>query len=191
MQRVPIRDFDNDSEMQNRFFEDPNPEIEYKAHGGHINPSYDFGDHARQYSYEDGGYVHGYSGGQDDDVDTHIPEGSYVMDATTVSSFGDGNSNHGAKRFEQFEDFIERRNGHQARHSIKAVRKIGKGRPVKAKISDGEYVVKPDIVTKLGKGNNIKGSKMLDEFRNNLRRQKGISKFLPPKSKDFRNYLRG
>jgi hypothetical protein len=41
-------------------------------------------------------YFDGESGGQDDNIYTDIPEGTFIVDASTTSDLGDGNSDAGA-----------------------------------------------------------------------------------------------
>lgn len=136
----------------------------------------------------EGGYVHGgaipgNSGGQDDDYDTHIPAGSYVWDATSSSLLGDGNSENGIKKIREMRDrFLE-----------SGIVKNEQWNPerVKVKLSPGEIVIEPEVVEALGKGNRKKGIKKLDNARHALRKEKGLTKFLPPKSKSLDKYLRG
>lgn len=47
------------------------------------------------------GYLQGYSGGQDDDINAKLSDGEYVIDASTVSDLGDGNNANGAKKLDQ------------------------------------------------------------------------------------------
>lgn len=47
------------------------------------------------------GYLQGYSGGQDDDINARLSDGEYVIDASTVSDIGDGNNANGAKKLDQ------------------------------------------------------------------------------------------
>ncbi len=69
-------------------------------------------------SYADGGlasmrsrYVAGDTGGQADAIPARLSDGEFVMDATTVSDAGDGNSNAGAREFEKLRQEIRRRKG--------------------------------------------------------------------------------
>jgi hypothetical protein len=135
--------------------------------------------------YAKGGYVHGDSGGQDDDVKATLAPDDYIMDATTVSLAGDGNSISGAKRIKkQIEDKfakggISRSYPHS--HKIKAI---------DARLSPGEYRIPNHVVREIGHGNPQEGAKVLDKMRNNLRKHKGVKKFLPPKSKPLTAYMR-
>lgn len=57
---------------------------------------------ARVEEYPDYGLIEGFGGGQDDDTMAELPENSYIIDATTVSNIGDGNSMAGAKKLDAF-----------------------------------------------------------------------------------------
>lgn len=153
-------------DKEHEYFEETNPEVEY---------------------YAQGGYVYGPDGGQLDNRNRRIPEGSYVMNATDVSLLGDGNSNKGAKELIEMERNLFRSGlskapsltrGYEQRHSIPA------------KLSDGEYVIEPQYVTAIGNGNNSLGAKKLNNARKALRKQKGVKSILPPKSKPMTSYMR-
>lgn len=135
--------------------------------------------------YAKGGHVKGYynggDGGQSDKIPVDLPEDAYIMDATTISLSGDGNSMHGAKKTRKFLDSF-------ANNGI--ARDEGNYKNVKALVSDGEMYVSPKEVKALGGGSIKEGVKKLDKFRNNLRKHKGVKKFLPPKSKPLVQYLR-
>jgi hypothetical protein len=130
------------------------------------------------------GYFKGHDGGQDDTRPTNIPKDSYVMDATTVSLVGDGNSENGAERIEQE---AENRMDHFSKSGF--IRNPEVSENVRALLSDGEKVITPDQVRAFGGGSIKKGYKKLDKFRKNIRKHKGVTKFLPPKSKPLRKYL--
>jgi len=127
------------------------------------------------------GYYHGSDGGQSDKIPVDLPEDSYIMDATTVSLVGDGNSIHGAKQIRKFLDGFEK-NG--------ISKDEGNYANVKALVSPSEMEVSPKEVRALGGGSIKKGVQKLDKLRNNLRKHKGVKKFLPPKSKPLIQYLR-
>lgn len=132
-----------------------------------------------------GGYVHGKSGGQTDDVPTKLAEGSYVMNATDVSLLGDGNSNHGATKLKEFETHIKHHSPfvRGERGNWESTKKIN------ALVSDGEYIIRKDVVDRLGKGDNKKGAQILDNMRKKLRTHKGVKTILPPKSKPLTAYI--
>ncbi len=65
-------------------------------------------------------YIDGMGGGQDDNVRTSLPDNSYIIDASTVSDLGDGNSKAGANKL------------------------------VEALISNGEFYISPEDVARFG-----------------------------------------
>lgn len=145
--------------------------------------------------YAKGGYIEpastGYvkqsdTGGQDDDITAFIPENSYVMNATDLSLLGDGSSQNGAKKIANFEQSVLRSNA-----ANRAFKKGGstESKSVKVRLSNDEYVLRPETVSTLGGGDNRKGAKKIDKMRMNIRRQKGVSKILPPKSKKIESYI--
>jgi hypothetical protein len=134
--------------------------------------------------YAKGGFVHGNSGGADDDVFTEIPEGSFIANSTATSLLGDGNTAAGAKELDRFEKSVMAKKASGGK--IK-----GQGRMMPVKLSSGEYQISPNTVNKLGKGSNAKGAKILQNAFNSLIKQKGVKKMLPPKAKPLSNYIRG
>lgn len=150
------------------YFEEANPEVEYYAHGGEVG-----------HEYIDGDY-----GGQDDNIYKKLPNRSYVMDATTISLLGDGNSKNGAKRIKKFLNQLDVSSG------IVSGFNSGPTKGVDAKVSSGELFLEPEEVIKIGKGNYKRGVKKLDNMRENIRKHKGVKKFLPPKSKPITSYMR-
>jgi len=62
---------------------------------------------------------------------------------------------------------------------------------IPALLSDGEYVIDASTVAHLGDGNNTAGAKKLDGMVRNIRKHKGGSLKLPPKSKSLASYIRG
>lgn len=67
----------------------------------------------------------------------------------------------------------------------------GQADTVKANLSHGEYVFDADTVSALGDGNNEAGAKLLDKWREELRKQKRSAPpdKIPPKSKAPSHYL--
>lgn len=53
-------------------------------------------------------YLDGDTGGQDDKIPALLSDGEYVMDASTVSDFGDGNSARGAKKLDEVRENIRK-----------------------------------------------------------------------------------
>lgn len=66
--------------------------------GGSFNP---YSSYEIEYPMGIIGYLQGYSGGQDDDINAKLSDGEYVIDASTVSDLGDGNNANGAKKLDQ------------------------------------------------------------------------------------------
>jgi hypothetical protein len=130
-----------------------------------------------------GGYIEGESSGQADDVNYLLPEDSYVMNATDLSLLGDGNSKHGNYLVEEWEDDVLKKR--PVRYTERAPT-----RTIRAKLSPGERVIKPEVVIALGNGNPKKGAKKIDKMRQNVRKHKGVTKILPPKSKPISKYMK-
>ncbi len=146
----------------------------YPGHFDEVNPELEY--------YAKGGYVRGKSGGQIDNRPKKIPKGSFVMNATDVSLLGDGNSENGARQLQEMEQkFLK--SGLTRAPSIQNL--------FNAKVSDGEYIIRPEAVTKIGKGSNSKGAQILEYGRRKMRQHKGVKKILPPKSKPMVSYMRG
>ena len=66
-----------------------------------FNPSVGYDIEEIEYPMGIIGYLNGYSGGQDDDINAKLSDGEYVIDASTVSDLGDGNNANGAKKLDQ------------------------------------------------------------------------------------------
>jgi hypothetical protein len=128
-----------------------------------------------------GYYAQGDGTGQSDDIPAMLHDGDYVMDAEAVSALGDGSSNAGAQALAKFQHAVPHRDGGPVY-----------GRPVAAKIADGEYVFPEAFVTALGGGDNRRGSHMLDAMREELREHKrsAPNSKIPPKAKSPLDYLR-
>ena len=159
----------------------PAPDYMPGKHGEHLY--FEEQPYARGGHVKGGEYIKGIGGGQQDNVPKNIPEGSFVMDATTVSLLGDGNSENGKKRLEQIASKYARggtTSDSTSRHA----------RHIPAKVSSGEFIFLPHVVSNMGNGSNARGSALLNKMRINIRKQKGVQKFLPPKSKHFEHYTR-
>jgi len=115
------------------------------------------------------GPVMGATGGRTDALPVSVPSGAYVLPSDVVSNVdgAEGNTNAGVA-------VLDRMFG---RH--RESRASGGGVPIK--ISDGEYVVAPEIVAALGNGDMDAGHRALDRFVLDTR-QKHIAtlKSLPP-----------
>ena len=69
--------------------------------GGAYHPRFGYEIEEMQYPMGIIGYLNGYSGGQDDDINAKLSDGEYVIDASTVSDLGDGNNANGTKKLDQ------------------------------------------------------------------------------------------
>ena len=128
-----------------------------------------------------GYYASGKGTGQSDDIPAMLHDGDYVIDAEAVSALGDGSSKAGAQALANFQKQVPHRDGGPVH-----------GKPVPAKIADGEYVFPAAFVTALGGGDNKAGSRLLDGMRKELREHKrsaSINK-IPPKAKSPLDYLK-
>jgi hypothetical protein len=149
---------------------------------------------AQRKGYVKGGYISGKSGGQADDVPIGLRPGSFVMDATTVSLYGDGNSENGARKLQQDlkkmeKSFVKSPYAKLSPQSNNVRTIANNGGRISAKVSPGELIVDKRHVDMIGRGDNRTGAKVLDTFRKNLRKHKGVQPFLPKKSKSFGAYV--
>lgn len=134
-------------------------------------------------NFADGGYVHGgyipgNSSGVADDYRTSIPEGSFVIDATTLAALGDGNPQRANKQFDEIES------------DVVPYAQWNPRKRVEVKLSPGERVVTPEAVKKIGRGSAEKGAQKIEKARTQVRKDKGMKKGVPPKAKPLKQYLR-
>lgn len=101
------------------------------------------------------GYVDTDTGGRGDKHRVMVPAGCYVIPADIVSAKGDGNSVAGSKFFDQWL---------KGPYGTKRASGGGIGVPRQIDISGGEYVVPPEAVQALGKGDIGHGHNLLDRF---------------------------
>lgn len=132
--------------------------------------------------YASGGYVEDYyrgkNGGQSDKRLVKVRPKSYIVNSTTVSLAGDGNSENGAKMIKDWAKSFQ--NGHFFNED--------NSRVMKAYVSDGELKLRPEEVMGIGNGDINNGVKIIKKMENRLRKHKGVNKFLPPKSKSLDIY---
>lgn len=175
--------------------------VAYFKEGGRVT-------HNNRYlKFAGGGYVDGSNSGVKDNVRADLPEGAYVLDATTISLLGDGNSKAGAKKIDEFLNskrmenktssdglFIPSVYENKLKRKMNAGGELAKvaGRIVPAKISNGEYVLSPEDVLLFSRGGSLEeGAKTLDKFRERLKSQKGVKKGgILPIAKPIEMYLR-
>lgn len=96
------------------------------------------------------GPVIGNTGGRTDALPVDVPANSYVLPADFVSALGENNSLAGAKVLDKMFG------GHRQSHAA--------GGSVPIKISDGEYVLSPEQVAKIGGGDLEQGNRILDHW---------------------------
>jgi len=110
------------------------------------------------------GPIHASVPGRTDRLPIHVPSGSYVIPADVVSGIGEGNTSAGMRIL----DHIFSPSGRYGERtgSIYALRTGGSimRKPTPAMVAGGEYVVNPDVVEMIGKGNLEKGHDILDLF---------------------------
>jgi hypothetical protein len=132
--------------------------------------------------YARGGYVedyyHGKNGGQSDKRLVKVRPKSYIVNSTTVSLAGDGNSENGAKVIKDWAKSFQ--NGHFFNEDNRRV--------MKAYVSDGELKLRPEEVMGIGDGDIDNGVRIIKKMEKRLRKHKGVNKFLPPKSKSLDTY---
>lgn len=123
--------------------------------------------------YAHGGFLEGNGLGQADDIEIMVPPNSYILDSSTVSDIGDGNTIAGKKII---------RNQVMKLKTPQKMSGMKHGGMMPIRISDGEEIIPPDAVASLGNGNVDKGAKNLDKMVKKVRRKKRTSgKKLPPK----------
>ena len=126
--------------------------------GGQV-PEMQFEEEETQYPSGLGVYLKGHTGGQDDKRPMKLPEGSYIIDASTVSDLGDGNSEAGKK---QLDALVSDGEYYMA---PKIVSNMGKG------------------------NNNLGAKKLDEMVKNIRQHKRGGSINLPPKAKSLASYM--
>lgn len=134
-------------------------------------------------AYKRGGRVSGYykgsDGGQSDKRRDKVEPDTFIMDGTTLSLAGDGNSDNGAHVIKDWANSFMQGG---------CVRDTDHRRKVNIFVSDGELKLSPKEVKAIGGGSIDKGVKHINKMRRGLRKHKGLTKFLPPKSKSLDKY---
>jgi len=125
------------------------------------------------------GYLGGPSLGRADNVHTGAPPGSYVLPADIIAGLGDGNNLAGAHIAElmfgtaPFGISMPRGGGGRGLPSPPAPSQVADGGMVQPEgddrvapvlLSDGEYVIDPETVRKIGGGDMKRGHRILDAF---------------------------
>lgn len=185
-----------------------NPEYEHrssyeKEHGIFPESEFIYGKRGPEYGYAKGGrpkkhiplsmaeighvssLIKGKGKGQDDAIRTRVPEGSYIIDATSTANFGDGSSEAGAQVLKTFLNKVAKEK------PIKHAAQGGPTKPVDVYLSNDEFTAAPHEVTALGDGNNDKGAYILKGIVKELRRHKNSNgDRLPPRAKSPEYYMR-
>lgn len=126
---------------------------------------------ARRYASKDKiavGPIVGKTGGREDAKPVSVPSGAFVLPADCVSALGTGNTAAGQAKLAQMFG--------------KSKASLAAGGSVQIKISDGEYVLTPEQVTKVGGGDINKGHKILDQLVLAIRKDhiKTLNSLPPP-----------
>jgi len=124
------------------------------------------------------GGIIGPTGGRADKIATYLRAGSHVIPADIVSHMGQGNSLSGLKMLEQM--FSTGPYGMRTRR-----RADGGEVDVPVQVSDGEFVVPPEVVEAVGNGDMQAGHEAIDSWIMGMR-QEAIDTLmsLPPPAKD-------
>lgn len=141
---------------------------------------YAFGGRANGYSH--GGHVHqasvagpivGTDGGRADTKPVSVKSGSFVVSADVVAALGEGNNNAGQAKLDKVFG------GSEAHRRYAAGGSTAQDTPIM--ISDGEYVIPPEAVAHVGKGDMAAGHRALDALMIKLRKENVATlRKLPP-----------
>lgn len=137
------------------------------------------------------GPIHSAVAGRTDHLPMHVPSGSYVIPADIVSAMGEGNTMAGFKRIKRMFGGTPYNQGPTPYSKGSAPYDMplpgrasgGETGAVPIVAAGGEYVLSPDEVRKVGKGDMDLGHRALDEFIKRFRREtiKTLQKLPPPK----------
>ncbi len=157
--------------------------------------------HYKEDYYKEGGVVKekstkgialkGPGDGQSDDIKQHIPEYTWIHDATTVSNLGNGTTEAGHKVLEKFEKKIEKEL--LPRYKEVLLEKIKKQglRKVPCRVATGERETPPLLVGALGKGSFEKGAIELRKITKAIRMHKTSKRTeLPPAALAMETYAK-
>lgn len=142
---------------------------------------------ARRHPRADGGRVfsgpiHSDGPGRHDQHEMQVSPGSYVIPADIISTIGQGNTMAGYKEAERLFSA-----GGRFGERLTIPRFAGGGavKPVPIITAGGEYVIPPEVINRIGKGNMTRGHDILDKWVLETRK-KGIKKLrsLAPPKKD-------
>ena len=106
------------------------------------------------------GPIHSPVAGRTDHLPMHVPSGAYVIPADIISAMGEGNTMAGFR-------VADRLFGDQMGVAEKAGGGSTGGVPIVA--AGGEYVIHPDNVTAMGRGDMDYGHRILDSYVKKMR----------------------
>lgn len=152
------------------------------------------------------GPIHSSVGGRTDHLPAHTPSGAYVIPADIVSAYGEGNTMAGFKvlrrlfggqpydkskepysgkgaPYNQTGDTPYGGDGGPYNENLEPHAKGGETKKVPVVVAGGEYILHPEQVRAIGKGDLDTGHAVLDEFVKRSRKDliKTLSKLPPPK----------
>ena len=129
-------------------------------------------------------YYDGITKGQDDRVPTTLREGDFVLTADVVSSLGDGNSRAGANILQQMINQVS-----STQHPTLVKKINNSAAPIKALVSDGEFVVPKNVVLAVGQGDLDKGARVFQNLMKKVRNSKNDKNKLPPRAQPLLQYM--
>lgn len=155
----------------------------FKAKGGSIDGAKKIAEEKRTPCHY--GIINMAVGGRTDHIPMNVLEGSYVLPADIVSGLGEGNTLAGSKIIDsmfssgpfgkkkaEFKFDISHPSVQEFQYASKAEggrMEAGNYKPVPIIAAGGEYVIHPDVVKKIGKGDITRGHEWLDHFVKNTR----------------------
>jgi len=120
------------------------------------------------------GPIHSPVAGRTDHLPMHVASGSYVIPADIISAMGEGNTMAGFKVANTIFTPVPNMAGlpgEDAQLGLPGKAAGGPVQPVPIVAAGGEYVISPDDVSRLGKGDTDLGHQILDAFVKKMRRK--------------------
>lgn len=109
------------------------------------------------------GPLEGITGGRSDRIEVPVMSGAHIIPADIVSAIGEGNSARGHDLLSKtFAKSIETRKPLKPKGGKSA--KMKDGGTVGIRVSDGEFIVSPEDVAKVGNGDTELGHELLNQF---------------------------
>jgi hypothetical protein len=113
--------------------------------------------------------------GRADKINTHVPDGSHILPADTVSAIGGGNSMAGHAKLGQMFPNSVLKPAKPITPKLPQAPKMkfargGATKKVPVRLSDGEFSVHPDDVVKVGGGDPERGHRILDHMILHIRK---------------------